>query len=399
MPTRRPRPRTPAEQCILVLQGGGALGAYQGGVYEALAESRQTPTWVAGISIGAINAALIAGNPPERRLERLRQFWEGVSTLPFGIAPPSLPDGFASIGHTRDLLNETNATIAMLFGVAGFFQPRVPAAPFQPPGTLAAISYYDTEPLRRTLETMVDFDLVNSGAVRLSVGTVNVKTGNFLYFDSSEQPIDVRHVMASAALPPGFPPVEIDGEFYWDGGLVSNTPLQHVLDQPGGDRRLVFQVDLFPARGEMPATIGDVSEREKDIRYSSRTRFNTTVELKRQALRQAVHRLVAKLPPGLRNDPDAKLLATLPVDAAVTVVHLIYRSKHYESQSKDYEFSRASMLEHWAAGIADTRQTLGDPRWLQRKPITSGVEVFDLTNDRPIAATVSPTPRPGARVA
>lgn len=391
--------RRAAERCILVLQGGGALGAYQGGVYEALAGVYAAPTWIAGISIGAINAALIAGNPPERRLQRLREFWDGVSTSPFGAVAPRVPDGIASIGRTRDLLNETNATIAMMFGVAGFFQPRVPAAPFQPPGTLAAISYYDTAPLRRTLEEMVDFDLINSGAVRFSVGAVNVKTGNFLYFDSSERKIDVRHVMASAALPPGFPPFDVDGEFYWDGGLVSNTPLQYVLDQPASEPRLVFQVDLFPARGEMPATIADVSEREKDIRYSSRTRLNTTIELKRQATMQAARRLVAKLPASLRDDPDAKALGRLPADGAVTVVHLIYRSKHYESQSKDYEFSRTSMLEHWAAGIADTTQTLTDPRWLERKPIASGVEVFDLTSDRPLAATVTPTPLPGARVA
>ncbi|HEX4233629.1 MAG TPA: patatin-like phospholipase family protein, partial [Caldimonas sp.] len=327
----KPRARRPAEECILVLQGGGALGAYQAGVYEVLAETSLVPSWIAGISIGAINAALIAGNPPERRVARLREFWDGVSTLPFGVAPPALPDAVATIGRTRDVLNETNATIAMLFGVAGFFQPRVPAAPFQPPGTLAAISFYDTEPLRRTLERLVDFERINSGAVRLSVGAVNVKTGNFLYFDSSTCKIDVRHIMASGALPPGFPPVEIDGEFYWDGGLVSNTPLQHVLDQPGGGRRLVFQVDLFPARGEMPATIADVSEREKDIRYSSRTRLNTTVELTRQATLQAARRLVAKLPASLRDDPDAKALAALPVEAAISVVHLIYRSKHYES--------------------------------------------------------------------
>jgi len=205
--------------------------------------------------------------------------------------------------------------------------------------------------------------------------------------------------MASAALPPGFPPVEIDGEFYWDGGLVSNTPLQHVLDQPGSGRRLVFQVDLFPSRGDMPSTIGDVAEREKDIRYSSRTRLNTTVELKRQAMLQAAQRLVAKLPPQLRNDPDAKALARIPADSAVTVVHLIYRTKHYESQSKDYEFSRASMLEHWSAGVADTMQTLADPRWQHRKPPASGVEIFDLTAERPLAATVTPEPLPGAKVA
>jgi NTE family protein len=398
MPSK-PRARAHAEQCILVLQGGGALGAYQGGVYETLAGADLAPTWLAGISIGAINAALIAGNAPERRVERLREFWEGVSTLPFGFTSPQLPEKLSTVGRTRDVVNETNATIAMLFGVAGFFQPRVPAAPFQPPGTLAAISYYDTEPLRRTLERMVDFDRINSGAVRLSVGAVNVRTGNFLYFDSSERRIDVRHVMASAALPPGFPPVEVDGEFYWDGGLVSNTPLQHVLDQPGSERRLVFQVDLFPARGEMPATIADVAEREKDIRYSSRTRLNTTVELKRQALLQAAQRLVAKLPPRLRDDPDARALARQPAESAVTVVHLIYRSKHYESQSKDYEFSRASMLEHWSAGIADTTQTLADPRWRDRKPAESGVQIFDLTAELPRAAAVTPTTLRGARIA
>jgi NTE family protein len=398
MPQHR-RARRRAEQCILVLQGGGALGAYQGGVYETLEGAGLAPTWLAGISIGAINAALVAGNAPERRVERLREFWEGVSTLPFGVVPPQLPETLSSIGRTRDVVNETNATVAMLFGVAGFFQPRIPPAPFQPPGTLAAISYYDTEPLRRTLERLVDFDRINSGATRLSVGAVNVRTGNFLYFDSSERTIDVRHVMASAALPPGFPPVEVDGEFYWDGGLVSNTPLQHVLDQPGSEHRLVFQVDLFAARGELPATITDVAEREKDIRYSSRTRLNTTVELKRQALLQAAQRLVARLPPQLRSDADAKLLARIPADSAVTVVHLIYRSKHYESQSKDYEFSRASMLEHWSAGVADTTQTLADPRWQQRKPPTSGVEIFDLTAERPLAATVTAYPLPGARVA
>ena len=388
-----------SEQCVLVLQGGGALGAYQGGVYEALAEARCVPGWVAGISIGAINAALIAGNPPERRVERLREFWEGISTLPFGLTAPTLPQGCATLSSARDLLNETNATIALLFGITGFFQPRVPAAPFQPPGTLAAISYYDTEPLRRTLERTVDFDRINAGPVRLAVGAVNVRTGNFLYFDSSECRIDARHVMASAALPPGFPPIEIDGEFYWDGGLVSNTPLQHVIDQPGSDRRLVFQVDLFPARGEMPATLADVSEREKDIRYSSRTRLNTSLELSRQATRQAVQRLLAKLPRSLRDDPDAKMLAGLPAEAALTVVHLIYRSKHYESQSKDYEFSRASMLEHWSAGVADTCRTLTDPRWLRRTPIESGVEVFDLTSDEPRAVAVTPDSLSGARVA
>ncbi len=313
------------EECILVLQGGGALGAYQAGVYETLAAMGQTPHWVAGISIGAINAALIAGNLPERRVERLREFWDTVSNFPF--APPALPEPLHRYDGARDAVNETNATIAMLFGVAGFFAPRVPAAPFQPPGTPGAISYYDTEPLKKTLERLVDFDLLNSGKVRLSVGAVSVTSGNFRYFDTSHRGVlDARHIMASGALPPGFPPIEIDGDFYWDGGIVSNTPLQYVLDQPGRRSRLVFQVDLFAARGEMPKNLGEANEREKDIRFSSRTRLNTTFELRRQATLQAAKRLVAKLPKSLQDDPDAKALALLPAEAAVSVVHLIYRS-------------------------------------------------------------------------
>ena len=399
---RAPHPAPAGDECILVLQGGGALGAYQAGVYEALAGYGHGPSWVAGISIGAINAALIAGNPPERRVERLREFWEGISSFPFGGTPtaPAAPSaGSPAFDRSRDVFNETNATIAMLFGVAGFFSPRVPAAPFQPPGTPGAISYYDTAPLRQSLERLVDFDLLNSGAVRLSVGAVNVRSGNFAYFDTQTQRLDARHVMASGALPPGFPPVEIDGEFYWDGGLVSNTPLQHVLDQPGRRSRLVFQVDLFAARGEMPKTLADVGEREKDIRFSSRTRLNTSNELKRQATMQAAQRLLAKLPAKLRDDPDAKALAALPAEPPVSVVHLIYRSKHYESQSKDYEFSRASMVEHWASGIADTAQTLEDPRWLERQRPDSGVAVFDLTSEAQVAASVTPSQLPGAKKA
>ena len=386
-------PRRAEDERILVLQGGGALGAYQAGVFEALAAMDQTPDWIAGISIGAINAALIAGNPPERRVERLREFWQGVSSFPWAPTLPPLAEG---IDGVRDVLNETNATIAMLFGVAGFFSPRAPAAPFQPPGTLAAISYYDTAPLRDSLERLIDFDLLNSGAVRLSVGAVSVTRGNFCYFDTSEQRLDVRHVMASGALPPGFPPIEIDGEFYWDGGLVSNTPLQYVLDEPGGRPRLVFQVDLFAARGEMPANLSEASEREKDIRYSSRTRLNTTFELRRQATVQAAHRLLARLPERWRDDPDARLLAAIPCEAAVDVVHLIYRSKHYESHSKDYEFSRASMLEHWAAGLADTQATLEDPRWIGRDRRDSGVHVFDLASASP-SSTKTITPTTGLR--
>ena len=366
-----------SQECILVLQGGGALGAYQAGVFEALSTVYREPTWVAGISIGAINSALIAGNPANQRVERLREFWELLSS---SCQPPSLSGADIT---ARQSLNEASAAQVMLFGVPGFFSPRFPPAPLQPRGTLEAISFYDTTPMRQTLERLVDFDRINAGPTRLSVGAVNVRTGNFEYFDSTKQRIDARHIMASAALPPGFAPVEIDGEHYWDGGLVSNTPLQYVLDQPGKRRRTVFQVDLFAALGALPSTLSEVTEREKDIRFSSRTRLNTTMELDRQVIAQAAQRLIAKLPESLRNDPDVRALSRVRSEHAVDVVHLIYRSKHYESQSKDYEFSRLSMQEHWDSGRADMAHTLHDPRWIKRERSSSGVHVFDLTSDSP----------------
>jgi NTE family protein len=368
--------RAGEEDCILVLQGGGALGAYQAGVFEALCKVYREPTWVAGISIGAINCALIAGNPAHERVAKLREFWDLVSSST--VYPLAVSDS-----NGREGLNEASATQVMLFGVPGFFTPRFPPAPFQPRGTPEAISYYDTSPLVETLERQVDFDLINSGSVRLSVGAVNVRTGNFEYFDSARQRIDARHIMASGALPPGFAPVEIDGEHYWDGGLVSNTPLQYVLDQPGKRRRVVFQVDLFAATGALPTTLAEVTEREKDIRFSSRTRLNTTNELDRQVIAQAARRLIAKLPPSLRDDPDVRALARVRRESAVDVVHLIYRSKHYESQSKDYEFSRLSMQEHWESGRADMAHTLHDKRWVDHERSKSGVHVFDLTSESP----------------
>ncbi|MDE2147690.1 MAG: patatin-like phospholipase family protein [Burkholderiales bacterium] len=361
-----------------MLQGGGALGAYQAGVYEVLDREGLMPHWVAGISIGAINAALICGNPPEQRLARLREFWELLSS---GLPAPVLTGGSQAVA--REALNELSAAQVMMFGVPGFFKPRFPPAPLQPRGTPEAVSFYDTSALRDTLERLVDFDRINAGPVRLSVGAVNVRTGNFAYFDSARTKLDARHIMASGALPPGFAPVEIEGEHYWDGGLVSNTPLQYVLDQPGHQPRLVFQVDLFAARGELPLTLGDVAEREKDIRFSSRTRLNTSNEIERHAVIQAAQRLLAKLPPELRKDPDALALAKPRCGSEVDVVHLIYRSKHYETQAKDYEFSRLSMREHWATGSTDLARTLAHRRWQERRRNGQGLRVYDLAHAEP----------------
>jgi NTE family protein len=363
-----------AERTVLVLQGGGALGAYQAGVYEELSANGYAPDWVSGMSIGAINAALIAGNPPERRVARLREFWDRVSS--HLLAEPVVPGE-----HARAVFNEASAACAAMFGLPGFFEPRIPPAIAFPPGSHEALSVYATRPLRRTIEDLVDFDLINAGKTRLSVGTVNIRTGNFVFFDSRQRPIGPEHIMASGALPPGFPPIEIHGEQYWDGGLVSNTPLQYVLDEVPRPDMLVFQVDLFSAVGPMPRTLSEVREREKDIRYSSRTRLNTDIFRRNQSLRRAAHRLLAKLPDDLDDDPDVKTLRELSCNAAVTIVHLIHRRKNYQSQSKDFEFSRHSVKEHWESGVNDVRRTLLHKAWQARSRPTQGVSVFDLSHD------------------
>lgn len=381
-PRYQEHPSVPEELCTLVLQGGGALGAYQAGVYEAMDARGLRPDWVAGVSIGAINAAIIAGNPPERRVTRLREFWNGVSSqLQFIDIPENL--GM----EAREMLNESRAATAVVLGVPGFFTPRVPPAPFQRPGTRAALSYYDTTPLQATLERLIDFDLINTTdtrhQVRLSVGAVNVTTGNTCYFDSTDPnrrgPIEPRHIMASSALPPGFPPVEVDGEYYWDGGLVSNTPLQYVIDQPRTHDMLVLQVDLFSTRGRLPHNLNEVAERAKDIRFASRTRLNTELVAAKQKVSAAAHRLAAKLPPELAADPDLAELLVTGSPAAVTILHLIHRKERYETQSKDYEFSRQTMLEHWAAGQTDVHTSLTSPRWVARRRATPGITVLDLT--------------------
>ena len=284
-------------------------------------------------------------------------------------------------GHSREPLpNIANSSLS----AANFlrFAPRIPAAPFHLHGTPGALSYYDTAPLRATLDRMIDFDLLNDGPVRLSVGAVNVRTGNFAYFDTAERHLDARHIMASGALPPGFPPVDIDGEWYWDGGIVSNTPLQYVLDQPASGSRVAFQVDLFACEGPMPRNLSQVAEREKDIRYSSRTRLNTNNAIARHALAQAARRLTAKLPASYAQDPDVRTLQAFSAEHAVTVVHLIYRRQPYETHSEDYEFSRISMQEHWNAGYADVVHTLNHPDWRGRPTPQDGIHVFDLTRDR-----------------
>ena len=365
-------PSSPVEAPVLVLQGGGALGAYQAGVFEALETAGYDPAWVAGISIGAVNAAIIAGNPPERRIERLRAFWDKASSrVPF---PAPFADGWG-----RRIFNEAAAGIVALTGIPGFFTPRLTPPWLALPGSPEAISMYDTAPLRETLLELVDFDLLNNGPMRFSVGAVNVLTGNFTYFDNRERLIGPEHVMASGALPPGFPAVMIDGEPYWDGGIVSNTPLQYVLDErEGAAPLLVFQVDLFSARGMMPRTLAEATQREKDIRFSSRTRLGTDMQKRLETMASAANRLAVRLPAEFKDDPDLAALMSQAVDYPVTILHLINRSETYESQGKDYEFSRATVTDHWSCGRRDVERSFASPRWKQRTLPDCGIVTLDL---------------------
>ena len=377
------KPATPpaSAQRVLVLQGGGALGSYQAGAYQALCYHDFEPEWIAGISIGAINAAIIAGNPRENRVARLKEFWEMASS---GSPMPWSP--FVQGDHARSAFNETSAALVATFGVPGFFTPRVPPAPWWPQGSPQSQSYYDTAPLRATLERLVDFDLINSCKTRLSVGAVGVTSGNFRYFDNVEfsklnKKIGPEHIMASGALPPGFPSIEIEGEHYWDGGISSNTPLDYVLYMETTRDLLIFQIDLFSARGELPQTLMEAAEREKDIRYSSRTRMNTDKAKKIHDAKLAVRALIAKLPDNFKDDPLVATLNEAARENTITVVHLIYRSKTREASSKDYDFSRLAMNDHWTAGERDVYVSMSHPDWLTRPQSGETMVTYDLSQD------------------
>ena len=369
------------KEVALVLQGGGALGSYQAGVYEALANSAYLPTWIAGISIGAINAAIIAGNAPADRVEKLRAFWDKITT-PANVWPISQ--------FSPNVDRQAGAVSALLFGQPGFFTPRTPLAWISPE---KPTSFYDTVALRNTLEHLVDFDRINAREMRFSVGAVNVQTGQFAYFDNHEVRIRPEHIMASGALPPGFPGVEIDGQVYWDGGLVSNTPLRHVLEYEPRISRLTFQVDLFQAYGKLPETLDEVSEREKDVRYASRTRAATQAFEALHNIRSHAHDLWELLPAEIRALPEAKFLEPLGCVTEMDIVQLIYRPFEPQGGSKDYEFSRGTMLARWQEGLRDAQTTLEAAPWLAPVPKNVGARVFDVMHDILVAELGAPMPR------
>ena len=354
----------------LVLQGGGALGSYQAGVYEGLANAGIHPNWVAGISIGALNCAIIAGNAPEKRVERLHQFWEAICMPPvmhpsvmsghkemFGKSMSPWGDMMESMSHA--MFSSMAAMSALIKGQDGFFKPR----PFAPGGGAPdATSFYDTGPLISTLEKFADFDRINSGETRVSLGATNVASGNFVYFDSTEHTLTPKHFIASGSLPPGFPATEIDGEYYWDGGCVSNTPLEYVLGVTPRRDTLVFQVDLWSAEGPLPTDVFQINERLKDIQYSSRTRTVTNAIHLMQRMRKALFDTVDRIPESVRaDDPWFDHMVQHMMGSRYNVIHLIYRNKQTEGHYKDYQFSAETKDMHWQTGLHDMDETLRYP--------------------------------------
>ena len=359
----------------LLLQGGGALGAYQAGVYQGLQEAGIEPDWLAGVSIGSVNAALIAGNPPERRVEALRDFWRSVTLRPvWGF----LPGG----DDMRKLHNVWSSIMTTTLGQPGMFSPNLVSPWLSPRGAPGATSMYDSAPLRETLTRLVDFGRINSGEMRFAVGAVNVATGNFTYFDSAHTTINVDHIMASGALPPALPMTEIGGDHYWDGGIVSNTPLQHLLDHIHEENALVFQVDLFSARGPVPRDMPEVLGRSKDIQYSSRTRLTTDLYRQAHAQRIQIKKLLEKVPEELLSDDERELKRSLATIPAIAILQLIYQQAAHEGQAKDYDFSKSSMRDHWAAGLRDTTTTLSRRDWLVMPSEESGIVTHDIHRAR-----------------
>jgi NTE family protein len=371
------RPAFYDKRVALVLQGAGALDSYQAGVYETLAASEYPPDWVAGISIGAINAAIIAGNSPQDRVARLPDFWEGI-TAPTVFWPSGLT---GALGVWQ---RKSSELAALMFSQPGFFSPR---APYDWLLHEQPTSYYSADALKSTLERLVDFDRINDPReTRLSVGTVNVQTGRFAYFDSEKIAIRPEHVMASGALPPGFPPVEIDGERFWDGGLVSNTPLQYVLDYYPRRSRLCFQVDVFQAYGQIPGNLEEVGGREKDIRYSSRTRVGTQSFHERHKVRHAINELYELVPDYIKNTEQAMQLYDYACVTRMDIAQLIYRPLEPQGASKDYEFDRALMNDRWQHGLADARTTLRAAPWLAHRlwPLFGRYAAYSNQARRPI---------------
>jgi NTE family protein len=355
-------------QVVLVLQGGGALGAYQAGVYQALHKAGVEPDWIIGTSIGAINASLIAGNSAEHRLERLEEFWNRIEYRHPWTAWPS----WTGVSDQLSYL----ATIAG--GIPGFFRPNLPAfLGSQVPLGINGAGFYSTMPLRETLDELVDFQVINDGRPRLTVGAANVHTSMMRYFDSRETPLRAEHIMASGALPPAFPAVEIEGQHYWDGGILSNTPTEVVFDENPRRNSLIFAVHLWNPTGPVPTNIWEVLNRQKDIQYSSRIASHITRLQQTHCLRHVINQLVKHLPEDQRKNAVVKELASYGCTTRMHVIRLLAPRLDAESHIKDVDFSPSGIRMRWDAGYDATSRALEDMPWQGEFDPLEGVVLYE----------------------
>ncbi len=364
-------------QVVLVLQGGGALGSYQAGVYEALHEAGIDPDWIIGTSIGAINASLIAGNAPERRLERLREFWKRMEQSPVWSPRTAFPGFNEKLAYWATVTN----------GIPGFFRPN-PLAHAGDSYRLGAehAGFYSTAPLERTLSELVDFSLVNRCAPRLTVGAAHVRSSRMRYFDSRDDELTVKHIMASGALPPAFPAVRIDGELYWDGGILSNTPTEAVFDDNPRKDSLIFAVHLWNPAGSEPTTMAEVLNRHKDVQYSSRIASQIARQQQAHRLRHVINQLAARLPEGERNDPAVRQLTGYGCPTRMHVVRLLAPQLDHETHTKDIDFSPSGIMRRWESGYLHTRAVLARKPWIGEFDPLAGVVLHEQMDPLQMAA-------------
>jgi len=364
-------------QIALACQGGGSLGAYHIGAYKAMDEAGYIPDIVSGISIGAFTASIIAGNEPKNRLKALTEFWDTISW-------PEIPGLPNSSPQMRKMHNKLTSLQGFLFGQPNFFSPRMPGPQFQKKGSIEATSFYDTSKLRDTLLKYVDFDRINKGKSRLILGSTRVKDGALVFFDSSEMEIGPEHVMSSGSMPPGFPGIRIGDDLYWDGGCVSNTPLEGIFQARLPGNTLCFMIDLFNPHGDEPKNMDDVDTRAKDILYTSRTEHHIGHVQDRQNLARALSHVLEMLPASKKNDPIVKEIQDIANDVHFDIVHIVYDAPDYEVKSKDCEFSKTSIKDRADHGYADMKGALDHSPWLEKRPNHIGSQVHKYMSGKPM---------------
>ncbi|WED43474.1 patatin-like phospholipase family protein [Legionella cardiaca] len=376
-PEKATKQKQTYERIACVFQGGGALGAYQVGAFRAIHERGYHPNFLAGVSIGAINSAIIAGNPKEKQIEKLYEFWDT-------IAPKlwlDLHSNYDVFDWTHHMHNRMGALYSVFFGLDGFFKPRlIPPNPLTS-DTPDKLSYYDTSELRKTLMNLIDFDRINDKKITLCLGAVNITSGEMEFFNNQLITITPDHVMASGALPPGFPAIKIGDDYFWDGGIYANTPLVTVLDALPEQDTLCFVVDCFSLKGPLPQTMDQLEERQKDIRYASHSRRLTNVYTSRQNLQAAINFLGNKLTPEAKADPEVQKILDLGHEKRFSVVHIIYNGTPYSHSFKDYNFIRSAINIRLNTGYENATEVLNNPEWETKSDKKLACSIYGVTSE------------------